>query len=76
MRKYKTFWHRINEYDQLYIQEHSGMTIGQFMKKFKQPDWCDYPDALQGIFGCWSLYYRYIHNIGNCENCNLCRILK
>ena len=35
--------------------EASGITIGEYLKKFKQPDWCAYPDALAGMMGCWSL---------------------
>ena len=30
-------------------------TYGYIMGKFKQPNWCMYPDALEGMMGCWSL---------------------
>ena len=30
-------------------------TWGDIEKKYKQPEWCNYPDALQGKMGCWSL---------------------
>jgi hypothetical protein len=33
----------------------SGATIGQLMTEYKQPDWCGYPSALEGVMGCWSL---------------------
>jgi len=68
-KRYRPFWHRINKYDQLYIQEHSEITLRQFMKKFRQPDWCNYPAALAGEMGCWSLFYRYVHDIGDCKDC-------
>lgn len=32
-----------------------GMTYGELKDKYKQPDWCAYPDALEGAMGCWSL---------------------
>lgn len=30
-------------------------TIPYVMKNYKQPDWCNYKDALSMVFGCWSL---------------------
>lgn len=30
-------------------------TVGFVLKNFKQPDWCNYPDALSMSMGCWSL---------------------
>jgi|HubBroStandDraft_3_1064219.scaffolds.fasta_scaffold49176_4 hypothetical protein len=30
-------------------------TWGDIMAEYKQPDWCGYPEALGGEFGCWSL---------------------
>ena len=30
-------------------------TIFQIKQMFKQPDWCNYPNALDGFLGCWSL---------------------
>jgi len=30
-------------------------TIGYVMDNYKQPDWCAYPNALNGHMGCWSL---------------------
>jgi len=29
--------------------------IGYIMETYKQPDWCKYPNALEGQMGCWSL---------------------
>jgi len=28
-------------------------TIGYIMETYKQPDWCKYPNALEGKMGCW-----------------------
>ena len=33
----------------------SGITYGELMNRYKQPDWCEYPEALNGVMGCWSL---------------------
>jgi hypothetical protein len=30
-------------------------TWGNLAKNYRQPEWCNYPDALEGIMGCWSL---------------------
>jgi hypothetical protein len=32
-----------------------GKTWGYILENFKQPNWCNYPEALGGEFGCWSL---------------------
>jgi hypothetical protein len=32
-----------------------GKTWGHVLENYKQPDWCEYPEALNGIWGCWSL---------------------
>ena len=33
----------------------SNITIGQLKEQYQQPKWCGYPDALDGVIGCWSL---------------------
>lgn len=30
-------------------------TVGYIMENYKQPDWCNYPEALSMAMGCWSL---------------------
>lgn len=56
------------EYDTLIA---SGISVGEAMEKYKQPDWCEYPDALGGAMGCWSLVGGTIKNQGHCKNCDL-----
>ena len=70
MRKYRPFWHRFNKYDQAYIIDHSDLTIGQFMKKYRQPPWCNYYQALGGWLGCWSLMDCLIHCEDDCCDCD------
>jgi hypothetical protein len=33
----------------------SGKTWGDLKAIYSQPEWCTYPDALNGSLGCWSL---------------------
>lgn len=33
----------------------SKTTVAQLKELYQQPDWCNYPGALDGIMGCWSL---------------------
>ncbi|MFA5299346.1 MAG: hypothetical protein WC389_14245, partial [Lutibacter sp.] len=30
-------------------------TVGYIMENYKQPDWCNYSEALSMDMGCWSL---------------------
>lgn len=48
------YWHELTdeEVNQLFERK---ITIGDLMENYKQPDWCDYTDALAGQMGCWSL---------------------
>ena len=42
---------------------------------YKQPDWCTYPEALAGDFGCWSLVYSDHSAEGLflvCKDCDYC----
>lgn len=50
----------------------SDMTLYEFIKKYKQPEWCKYPEALLGILGCWSLFPNP-ENICEsfCEHCDM-----
>ena len=34
-----------------------------------QPAWCSYPNALDGMMGCWSLIYRRVTGEAYCGNC-------
>jgi hypothetical protein len=48
-------------------------TWGEVMKRYSQPDWCNYPDALEGVMGCWSLIDVHLrHQISRdyCKGCD------
>lgn len=42
--------------------------------EYKQPDWCNYPDALNGVMGCWSLIDLSDRKVNKefCKTCELC----
>lgn len=52
------------------LKVHAHTKIGRFMELYKQPDWCMYPNALEGNMGCWSLIGGMIHKIEDCEDCD------
>jgi len=63
------YWHEEmtqKEYDKWVA---SDATWGDVMERYKQPDWCDYPGALMGAMGCWSLLGRRIKSIADCGDC-------
>ncbi len=33
----------------------TNLSWGDIVNKYKQPSWCNYPNALEGKMGCWSL---------------------
>jgi len=70
----KKYWHELtdDEVNSLY-EEHC--TWGDIMENYKQPDWCNYPNALEGQCGCWSLLdkdFRKKISLDFCENCDSC----
>ena len=50
----KRYFHELSqeEVDKLIADKKSW---GDIMREYKQPDWCNYPNALEGTMGCWSL---------------------
>jgi hypothetical protein len=52
--KLKPYWHELtNEQRKAVID--SKMLIKDFLRAYRQPSWCSYPEALAGVMGCWSL---------------------
>jgi len=49
----------------------SGITWAQCAKDYPQPEWCGYPDAVQGAMGCWSLMDFMVTGRKYCKTCNL-----
>ena len=49
---------------------HGTITFHALRLKYKQPDWCQYPDAISAL-GCWSLIGNKIHKESDCFSCDL-----
>ena len=69
----KPYWHEVMTeaaFDKM-VAERPEMTWGDVALEYEQPDWCDYPHALLGQMGCWSLVLQpfRICGIDDCENC-------
>lgn len=71
----KKYWHELSqeEVDKISM---GGMTIGEVLKNYKQPDWCTYPDALSGMMGCWSLMDDDIRLKISKKFCKKCELFK
>lgn len=67
----KKYWHELSEEEQQAVKQRELYTIGELQAEYSQPDWCKYPLALEGGFGCWSLFFGYVHGEG-AEMCEIC----
>lgn len=70
----KPYFHELTE-EQLTELYSSSMTWGDLMQKYSQPDWCEYPNALEGPMGCWGLVYRHVNKHGK-DYCKTCEFNK
>jgi hypothetical protein len=67
----KKYWHQIELEQQEEILKTPGLTVQEFLDTYDQPDWCNYPDALDGPMGCWSLLFsKSVRSIKDCGNCD------
>lgn len=72
----KKYFHELSqeEIEQLVSEK---KTVAYVVDTYKQPDWCDYPEALNGDMGCWSLMdlepdgLRTKISRDFCKNCDL-----
>ena len=48
------YWHKITAKE---FETIKNKSVGWLMRNYKQPDWCGYPDAIDGYMGCWSLVF-------------------
>jgi hypothetical protein len=51
------------------VLEDNGTRWCDLPSLYPQPEWCNYPDALDGEMGCWSLVYRTGVSKEYCKNC-------
>ena len=67
----KIYFHELSDEEKAEAKSHG--TVGEFLEKYKQPDWCQYPEALAGQMGCWSLILSCsISSPDDCKLCDLC----
>ena len=45
------------------------MTWGEAAKDYPQPDWCGYPNAVDGVMGCWALMGFEVTGRDFCKDC-------
>ena len=45
------------------------ITYEELAKRHPQPPWCNYPNATNGIMGCWSLTDFRIKKREDCKGC-------
>ena len=51
------------------------ITWGECAKRYPQPKWCSYPQAVQGLMGCGSLMDFLVTGRNYCKTCD-CYIKK
>ncbi len=49
------------------------LTWGEYAKRYPQPEWCNYPNAVSPL-GCWSLIAGYVRHRGYCKGCECLKI--
>lgn len=65
----KTYWHKLTKAER-YQEMETGYTNKEFLRRYKQPDWCGYPhqEALH-LGGCWNLHGGKIKKREDCGTC-------
>ena len=69
----KKYWHKLSKEEQARILKEcpeKGITVEEFKKQYKKPDWCNCSEALDGIWGCWGLLFGYIRSEKDCKDCD------
>jgi len=63
------YFHELTKDEFAQLKE-AGTTWGELAKKHPQPPWCNYPDAVRGEMGCWSLIDFRITDQESCGHCD------
>ena len=67
------YWHNLTYEEQRNVFQILG-TVQELMDEYSQPGWCNYPDALSCMQGCWSLCStseKIVDSYASCEGCEL-----
>ena len=68
--KIKKYFHELTN-DEFEALTNSDLTWGEIAEAHSQPSWCNYPNALNGEMGCWSLVFRKAKIEDYCNTCEL-----
>jgi hypothetical protein len=66
------YFHEVPQSEIDELEEKGLLTVGYVMSNYKQPDWCQYPDALAGVMGCWSLMAKDTRSKISKDFCSNC----
>ena len=62
------YYHELTKEEFAKLEEQK-LTWGQVAKDYPQPKWCSYPEAVNGVMGCWSLMDYRVTGRDFCRNC-------
>ena len=68
----KKFWHETDNEERKKLRDKTWQYV---VDNYKQPDWCNYPEALAGDMGCWALVYSTYDDEAlflACKACEYC----
>ena len=66
--KQKLYFHEQPPEEQMRLLS-GAMTWGEFLDAYQSPAWCNYPWALEGWNGCWSLLSQRVTSEAFCVGC-------
>jgi len=66
-------FHELTEAEFKALVKAGNMTWGKCAEIHPQPSWCEYPGAVNGEMGCWSLMDFLIAGPESCTECELFR---
>ena len=55
------------------FRELRGDSWEDVQRDYQQPGWCEYPGALDGMMGCWSLVGLKVTGEDYCKSCECYR---
>lgn len=75
-KKKRKYFHELSD-SWLYKLRKRKEKLKYLFDHYRQPVWCDYPEAMGGVMGCWSLVdlFNLRHKISRnfCRDCDLYR---
>lgn len=72
----KKYFHELTEEEYKKIVDSKEYTYEKLAKDYPQPKWCSYPNATEGVMGCWSLVDFKVTGEAFCKECDLYKVIK